>query len=322
MAQVETVRGPVDTSDLGVTLMHEHVFVLTADVQANLPEPWDVEGRVADAVTQLQGLADIGVRTIVDPTVIGLGRNIPIIQRINEQVDINIVVATGIYTYDSAPFYFRFRFAPAEGNDPMVDLFVHDITEGIVHTGVKAAFLKCAVDEPGLTPDVERILRAVATAHRLTGAPITVHTHPGTRRGLEVAQVLNDEGADPGGVVLGHSGDSSDADHLQALAEMGFLLGMDRFGIGDPSVEEQRAQIVIEMCRRGFSKSMVLSHDTACQLDWADDAALAAVMPHWNYTHIHEHVLPALREGGVTEEQIDDMLVGNPRRYFERASKG
>ena len=74
MAQVETVKGPVDTAGLGTTLMHEHVFVLTTDVQANLPDPWDEDGHVADAVGKLQVMADLGVRTIVDPTVIGLGQ--------------------------------------------------------------------------------------------------------------------------------------------------------------------------------------------------------------------------------------------------------
>jgi phosphotriesterase-related protein len=299
--------------------MHEHVFVLTTDVQANLPDPWDEDGHVADAVDKLKVMADLGVRTIVDPTVIGLGRNIARIKRVNEQVDINIVVATGIYTYDSVPFYFRTRFAREGENDPMVDLFVHDITEGIVETGVKAGLLKCAVDELGLTPDVDRILRAVATAHRMTGTPITVHTHPGTKRGLDVARVLIDEGADPHRVVLGHSGDSQDADHLQELAEIGFVLGMDRFGLDYAITAAQRAEVVIELCRRGFAKSMVLSHDAACHIDWVDDAVRPMFLPNWHYGHIHQHVLPALREGGVTDDQIDDMLVGNPRRYFEAA---
>jgi phosphotriesterase-related protein len=317
MARVETVRGPIDSSELGPTLMHEHVFVVTPEVQVNLPEPWDPDAQVADAVAKLRELVDIGVRTIVDPTVIGLGRDVATVKKINEQVDINIVVATGIYTYESPPNYFRFRFTPEGGNDPMTDLFVHDITEGIVHTGVKAAFLKCAVDEPGMTPGVERVLRAVAVTNRLTGAPITVHTHPGTQRGSEVARILKEEGVDPASVVLGHSGDSVDADHLQELADMGFVLGMDRFGIGDEAVEQGRVNIVAEMCKRGYSHSMVLSHDTSCQIDWFDHAARAFVLPKWNYTHIHEEVLPALRTAGVTDDQIDDMLVKNPRRYFE-----
>ncbi len=320
MATVQTVRGPIDTSEMGPTLMHEHVFVLTPEVQGNLPEPWDPAAHVADAVAKLSQLAATGIKTIVDPTVIGLGRDVATVKKINEEVDLNIIVATGIYTYESPPNYFRFRFAPEGGNDPMTDLFVHDITEGIVDTEVKAAFLKCAIDEPGMTPGVERVLRAVAATHRITGAPITVHTHPGTHRGREVAQLLTDEGVNPGSVVLGHSGDSVDAEHLSQLADMGFLLGMDRFGIGDDTVERGRVDIVIEMCKRGYSRSMVLSHDTSCVLDWLDDAARTFVLPKWTYTHIHEEVLPALSAGGVTDEQIDDMLVGNPRRYFEAAA--
>lgn len=323
MPQVQTVKGPVDTAELGQTLMHEHVFVLTADVQQNYPEEWGSEDeRVADAVGKLQALAAVGVRTIVDPTVIGLGRYIPRIQRIAEQVDLNIVVATGCYTYDDVPFFFHHRgpalnaAVGAEVPDPMVDLFVRDVDEGIAGTGVRAAFLKCAIDAPGLTPGVERVMRAVAKAHQRTGVPITVHTHPGSQSGLHVQRVLGEEGVDPGRVVLGHSGDSTDADHLSALGDAGFLLGMDRFGIYLDTTFEARCDIVVEMCRRGYAERMVLSQDTSCYIDWIDPQVMA-LLPQWTYTHIHEEVLPYLREHGVTDEQIETMLVTNPRRYFE-----
>ena len=323
MPQVQTVNGPVDTAELGQTLMHEHVFVLTADMQQNYPEEWGSEDeRVADAVGKLQALAAVGVRTIVDPTVVGLGRYIPRIQRIAAQVDLNIVVATGCYTYDDVPFFFHHRgpalnaAVGAEVPDPMVDLFVRDVTEGIAGTGVRAAFLKCAIDAPGLTPGVERVMRAVAKAHQRTGVPITVHTHPGSQSGLVVQRVFGEEGVDPGRVVLGHSGDTTDADHLSALADAGFVLGMDRFGIYLDTTFEARCDIVVEMCRRGYAERMVLSQDTSCYIDWIDPQVMA-LLPQWTYTHIHEEVLPYLREHGVTDDQIETMLVTNPRRYFE-----
>jgi phosphotriesterase-related protein len=317
MVEVATVRGPVDAGALGTTLMHEHVFVLTADIQQNYPQEWDEQARVADAVRRLTELKQAGVDTIVDPTVVGLGRYIPRLQEINRQVDLNIVVATGLYTYTDAPFYFRFR-GPAvnpQAPEPMVEMFVRDIEEGIAGTGVRAAFLKCAVDAPGLTPDVERILRAVAAAHHRTGAPITVHTHPRSRNGLPVWRVLEQEGVDPRRVVLGHSGDTTDADHLSELAEAGFVLGMDRFGIDIDLPFADRVAIVVEMVRRGYAGQLVLSHDASCYIDWVDPALLAA-LPNWNYLHIHRDVLPALREQGVSGEQIRQMLVDNPRRYF------
>ena len=324
---VQTVRGPIETSALGRTYLHEHIFVLSTDVQQNYPDEWgDEETRVADAVQKLSALAAQGVRTIVDPTVVGLGRYIPRIQRIAEQLpDLNIVVATGCYTYDDVPFFFHHRgpalnaITGAEVPDPMVDMFVGDIEDGIAGTGVKAALLKCAIDAQGLTPGVDRVMRAVARAHQRTGTPITVHTHPGSHTALEVKRVLCDEeGVDPRRVVLGHSGDTTDVDHLTELAEAGFVLGMDRFGINLDTTFEARADTVVEMCRRGYADQMVLSQDASCYIDWVDPGVMS-MMTQWHYLHIEDDVLPYLREKGATEEQVTTMLVDVPRRYFETA---
>jgi phosphotriesterase-related protein len=308
--------------------MHEHVFVLDADVQQNYPSEWGSEDeRVADAVVKLKALAAQGIRTIVDPTVIGLGRYIPRIERIAEQVpDLHIIPATGCYTYDQVPFFFYYRdpavYAAlgADVPDPMIEMFTADITEGITGTRVKAAFLKCAIDHKGLTDGVARIMRAVARTHRSTGAPITVHTHPGSQTGLIVKQVMCDEeGVDPARVVLGHSGDSADVDHLSALADLGFILGMDRFGLYVDTTFEARADTVVEMCRRGYAERMVLSHDTSCYLDMIDPR-IVAMLTTWTYLHIEDEVLPYIRERGVTDAQIETMLVENPRRFFENNS--
>ena len=324
MPQVQTARGPIDTAELGPTLMHEHVFVLTADVQQNYPAEWGSEQeRVDDAVQRLTSLHALGVRTIVDPTVVGLGRYVPRIARIAEQVELNIVVATGVYTYGDVPFFFKHRGPALDAvlgtsvPDPMVDMFVGDIRDGIAGTGVKAGLLKCAIDHEGMTPGVERVMRAVAATHLETGTPITVHTHPGSQQGLAVQRLLCDElGVEPRRIVLGHSGDTTDADHLTELAEAGFVLGMDRFGINLDTTFEARADIVVEMCTRGFAGSMVLSQDAACYLDWIDPGVMP-FLPQWNYEHIHTEVIPYLLEHGVTQEQVDTMLVEVPRRYFE-----
>jgi phosphotriesterase-related protein len=323
--QVETARGPINTADLGVTLMHEHVFVLTADVQQNYPAEWGTDdARIADAVQRLQKAYDIGVRTIVDPTVVGLGRYIPRIARLAEQTPVNIVVATGLYTYDDVPFFFHHRgpaLDAATGTtnpDPMVEMFVGDIRDGVTGTPVKAGVLKCAIDHQGLTVGVERVMRAVAKAHLETGTPITVHTHPRSKTGLEVQRVMcDDEGVDPRRIVLGHSGDTADADHLCELADAGFVLGMDRFGLNLATTFEARADIVVELCRRGYAESMVLSQDAACYIDWIDPAVMPLLEPTWHYSHVHDQVVPYLLEHGVTQEQVDTMLVTNPRRYFE-----
>jgi phosphotriesterase-related protein len=311
---VETARGPVAAAGLGRVLMHEHVFVLTADVQQNYPEEWgDEDERVADAVRRLRELPDNGISTIVDVTAIGQGRNVPRIKRIAEQVPgLNIVVATGVYTFDTVPLFFWRR--PSE---TMTEFFVRDITEGIAGTGVKAGMLKCAVDEKGLTEGVEQVLRAVARAHVATGGtPVTIHTHAAGRHGPEIVAVLKEEGADLSRVVLGHSGDAvRDPGYLAAMADTGLTLGMDRFGIDHFATFQERSDLVAEMCRRGYAGRMVLAHDTCCYIDWFGPGRLDD-LKDWHYLHVSQDVLPYLREHGVPESDIDAMLVANPARIL------
>jgi phosphotriesterase-related protein len=324
MTQVETVRGPVDVDRLGTTFMHEHVFVLNEEIRQNYPSDWDEDERVTRAAAKLNELKQRGCDTIVDPTVIGLGRDIRRIQRVAARTDINIIVATGLYTYGDLPFYFRFRGmdSASAATDPMTALFVADINKGIADTGVKAAFLKCAIEEQGLTAGVERVLRAVGAAHAATGAPITVHTHPASSSGLEVLRVLTAEGADLTRVVMSHSGDSADLDYLSTLADAGCLLGMDRFGLDIILPFEQRVDTVAELTRRGYADRMVLSHDASCYIDWFPQEVIPLFAPAWHYLHLFDDVLPALRERGVTDDQIETMLVTNPRRYFSGAATG
>ncbi|HLM95267.1 MAG TPA: hypothetical protein VK283_03080 [Acidimicrobiales bacterium] len=319
MGQVNTVRGPIDAQELGVTLMHEHVFVRSPEVAANWPTGWDRATQVARAVERLQELKAAGIDTIVDLTVVGLGRDIEPVQEVAAQVDLNIVVATGLYTYNELPHYFDYRgaaFRPS-GVDLLDEFFLHDIENGISGSGVRPGILKCATDEPGLTPGVERILRAVARVHRRTGLPISTHTHTGTRRGLDQQRVFADEGVDLSRVVIGHSGDSTDLDYLGELLQAGSTLGMDRFGVDAYCSTEKRVETVARLCQSGWAQFMVLSHDAGCHMDWFDEDFLHQAQPNWNFLHISTNVLPAMRDRGVSEEHIKTMLVDNPRRILE-----
>jgi phosphotriesterase-related protein len=321
LSTVNTVRGPIDPADLGVTLMHEHIFVLSTEIMQNYPEAWgDEEKRVAEAVSRLNDLSSHGIKSVVDLTVVGLGRYIPRIQQVARQTPVNIIVATGIYTYNDIPFYFHFRGpgTPFDGPEPMIDMFVKDIQRGIADTGVKAGILKCATDSPGMTKGVERVLRAVAQAHRQTGAPISTHTHARSKRGIEQQRVFREEGVDLSRVVIGHSGDTTDLDYLQELIANGSYLGMDRFGIDTILPFEERVNTVAQLCERGHANKLVLSHDAACFNDWLPERDLPAILPNWHYLHIHNDVIPALKKRGVTHEQLQTMLVENPRAIFER----
>jgi len=315
MPTVETVRGPIELDQLGSTLMHEHIFILQPEALQNFGHVWgecywDEEERHADAVRKLSALREAGIHTIVDPTVPGLGRYIPRIQRVNAEVDLNIVVATGVYAFLELPNFLGYRSPRA-----IAEFFIREIREGIDDTGVKAAFLKCAVERHGIVGDVPRILEAVAIASNETGAPVMVHTNAAKRMGLPTLEALKGHGVDPQRIVIAHMGDSNDLDYLRAVADGGAWLGCDRFGIEHFNPTADRIRTLVALIEEGYADRVHLGHDAACFFDFmVGDPNFANEKP--DYLLISREVLPALLDAGVTQEQIDQMLLENPRRFF------
>jgi phosphotriesterase-related protein len=318
MSQVNTVQGPIEGDALGATLMHEHIFVLSPDI-AKTADEWDEEAEQAGAVAKLKELKAQGIDTLVDLTVIGLGRYIPRVKAISDLVpDINIVVATGVYTYNEVPMFFHFR-GPGTvmgGPEPMVEMFIREINEGIADTGVRAGILKCASDRPGITPGVERVLRAVAQAHRATGVAITTHTPtPPEPWGLHQQRIFKEEGVDLSRVVIGHSGGTLNTEYHLELIENGSFLGFDHFGLFGFTLEE-RVDAVVRLCERGYAERLVLSHDAMCFVDWFPRSMVEAAKD-WRWTHIPNDVLPTMRERGISDADIHKMMVENPRTILE-----
>jgi phosphotriesterase-related protein len=315
---IETVRGGIESDQLGRVLMHEHVFVLSPEFVVDYPdhEGFDPEKHVARAIEELTNLKRNGIDTIVDLTVINLGRNIECMRRVAETAPVNIIAASGLYTYNELPPFIAVRRLLL-GDDPLVEMFVKDIRQGIGHSGVKAGVLKCATDKPGLTPDVERVVRAVAEAHRETGVPISTHTDPQTRRGIDQLDVFESEGVDPERVVIGHSGDTTDIAYLEEIIDRGAYVGMDRFGLEHPVTTAERVDTVVELCRRGHAGKVVLSHDAASFNDHIPPSFMEG-LPNYHYQYIPTVIVPSLLARGVAQEDIDAMLVDNPRRIFAR----
>ena len=317
MATVQTVRGPVDAAQLGPTLAHEHVFVLAPEALNNWATVytgspyWDEDTNIARAVRMLQEVRDAGMRTIVDPTAPGLGRDIPRIQRVNDQVDLNILVASGIYAFLELPNFVIYRPTRA-----IADLFVREITEGIDNTGVRAAFLKCCVEHYGLVGDIPRILEAVALASNETGAPVMVHTNAAHRTGLLALDALTRHGVDPTRIVIAHMGDSNDLDYLRAIADTGATLGCDRFGIEHFNPLPNRIETLLALLAEGYADRIHVSHDAATFYDFMTGDPNFAGEHDANFLLVWNTVLPALRDAGIGDDVITQLTVENPARFF------
>lgn len=312
MPTIQTATGPVDTANLGFTLMHEHVRVGWGPMFQQYPEMFDREAEIAAAVTRLQAAKAAGVRSIVDLTPIDLGRDASLIAEAARRSGVQIIVATGFY--HQIPFHFAYR-PDAE----MVDFFVRDLTQGISTTGVRANVIKCATD-PVMHEANEKVLRCSARAARQAGVPICTHTNAHTRTGLDQQRVFKEEGVDLGRTVIGHSDDSDDISYLEQIIQNGSYCGMDRMGLAAPRTSEQRAEMVAKLVEKGYADRVTLSHDACCTFYWAPPGTMEALAPDWKMTHIPTAIIPMLRARGVSAAAIEQMTVGNPRRLFEQTT--
>jgi phosphotriesterase-related protein len=329
MGRVETVGGPIDAEAVGTTLIHEHLQARDEAVRAQWPhaqtlaeeEPLrEVDGDGAHEIADrlARRLVELGVKTICDPSAMFLGRDIEFMRRISTDTGLQVVPCTGIYTYDHLPQFFLTR-----DPDQIAELFVHDIETGIQGSEIKAAFIKCAADEPGVTENVEKIHRAAARASVRTGAPIMAHSRPASETGPRQIEIFAEEGVEMGRVQIAHTGDTDDLDYIERVLDKGVFIGMDRYGLELYLPYDRRQATVLALLERGYEDRMFLSADHCATLDWfpvsvAEQMLAAGMAKDWTMTLVPERVLPELREAGMTAEQERAMMVENPKRWLAR----
>src|SRR3954468_2617218 len=210
MPRVETTGGPVDVDELGLTLIHEHFRTTDEAGRSQFPHLYDEQAEWDAALADANAVRDHGVKTVVEPSAMFLQRDAAFSKRVADESGLNVVLATGIYTYDHLPQPLMTR-----NEDQLPEIFVHDIEHGIQGTDIKAAFIKCAADEPGVTPNVEKVHRAAARASRQTGRPIMAHSHPKSGTGLRQMEVFDEEGVEPARIQIAHTGDTDDLDYIE-----------------------------------------------------------------------------------------------------------
>jgi phosphotriesterase-related protein len=171
-----------------------------------------------------------------------------------------------------------------------------------------------------MTRDVTRLARAVANVSVRTGTVICTHANAATRRGLDQQRIFAECGVDLGKVVIGHSNETTDLDYLQQIIDAGSYVGWDRCGQSMDVPLDSQLDTLAELCYRGNASRVMLSHDKASFIDYWTGAEIDKVMPDWQYTYITSGVLPGLRDRGVPEEEIEQMLVRNPREFFAQGT--
>src|ERR687891_325547 len=232
MPTVETVNGPIDVEELGLTLIHEHFRAIDEAGRFQFPHLYDEQREWEAAMHDANAVKGHGVKTVVEPSAMFLHRD--------------------------------------------------------------AGFSKRVADEPGVTPNIEKIHRAAARASIQTGRPIMAHSRPASGTGLEQMRIFAEEGVDPSKVQVAHTGDSDDLDYIERLLDSGCWIGMDRYGLEIYLPTEQRQATVLALLEKGRADRMFLSQDWCSTLDYftaeVEEQLMPTAAPNWSMTFLFEQV--------------------------------
>jgi phosphotriesterase-related protein len=320
---VNSATGAIRPEDLGFTLVHEHLSVGWPGWELD-PSDIDRKTEIASAVVKLKEVKELGVRSIVDPCPMDLGRDPEFAAEVSEKTGVNVIVATGLYN-DALGIPQHFRLMDIDG---IAEIYTREIEEGIGKTGIKAGIIKTATGGiPGITPPGAGIakseincLRAAARAHRKTGAPILCHNSEVEPFGRETLDIFEEEKVDFNKVMIGHACGVGDMHYYFDILQRGAWLGFDRFGIETICSDKMRLASLIGLLGVGFDRIM-LSHDAVHCWRGRNTGVLADMMkgsPNWNFTNISRNILPALRKAGVPDAKISTMTTNNPCNYFRK----
>ena len=349
---VMTVMGPVPAESLGVTLMHEHLLI---DVSYKWQQPVEASLRafaeekvslknfgylsrnlgamkdnlrltdVDQAAEEAREFKKVGGGTIVDVTPIGIGRDPRALRAISTISGVHVVTCCGYYIKNSHPASIASRDV-----ESLTEEMIGEIRNGIGNTGIRPGIIgEIGLGEPmyvkghtgdEMHADEERVLRAAGRAQRATGLAVTVHIYNYRPNALALMalDILEAEGADPKRVVICHLDARIDTDYAARVMDRGAYAEFDTFGIenyNDGSLGQfprdiERIDALVELCGRGYVDRLVLSHDVCTKMQ-------TCAYGGWGYAHLSRNIEPRMRKAGLTESDIAEMRVDNPRRILD-----
>lgn len=322
MKKINTVLGPISSEDLGLTLVHEHISVGFPGWECDpLSRPYDRETMARRSLKSLEQVKAYGVQSIIDATPADLNRDVDLLKEVSEKLRINIICATGRYTEDMGKWAYLKQRMKSRIGDMQTELyegFMQDITQGIGPSAVKPGVIKVATGLNTISPLEEALLRAAARAAKETGLPIITHTEGGTK-GPEQATLLTGEAVNPKSIMIGHMCGNPSLHYQMDVLSQGVNIAFDRFGIELFLPDKVRIAALIGLLGVGYGHRIMLSQDfmgcTSGRGGRLPEEA-AHKVANWSFVTIFRTILPALKEAGITDQQIRVLMIDNPRRLF------
>jgi phosphotriesterase-related protein len=321
--KINTVTGAIESDKLGKTLMHEHFIFGYPGFAGDLTYgAFDWDKAMEICVAAAERAKSHGVGTVVDATPSDCGRNPEFLKELSLKTGVNIICSTGFYYEgEGSPAYFKFRSAMGDAQKEIYEMMNREVTVGIGNTGIKAGVIKLATSK-GIITDYEKMFfKAAAKVQKETGVVIITHTQEGTM-GPEQAELLISEGADPNKIMIGHMCGNTDIQYPASVLEKGVSIGFDRFGLqgflGAPK-DIHRESLAVALIALGYGDRIMFSHDTVNVMlgrPVTFPEQLAEMMKDAHIGRIFEVIIPELKRMGVTDFQLDKIMIENPKKLF------
>lgn len=340
MAKVQTVCGTMDSNELGVTLMHEHLFfdrsllwqepVGSQKTFAHRKVEMNMLGQLRlapfsnldncllideqDAIEEVTHYYNWGGQTIVDVTIDGIGRDPAGLYRISRATGLNIIMGSGFYMHETHP-----ERVECMSIDAIKEEIISDLTVGVGGTGIRAGIIGEIGIGPHMTEREIKVLRGAARAQKATGAVLTIHLPGKNLYGHRVLDIIEAEGGNPYKTILDHMNHNiEDMEYQKSLLKRGAYLEYDMIGIdflfpeGQAPSDEQNANGIIRLIEDGYIEQLLLSQDVFMKI-------MLKKYGGWGYSHILENFVPRLKSKGVSQDEIDQLLIRNPQTVFAKS---
>lgn len=315
---IPTLTGSVGADKLGITLMHEHVLPVFGKIPDNLRDE-----SISTAVRLLNKAKQAGVNTLVD---VSPYRDIQLYQDISKRTDINIIVSTGYYLYESTSAVYQ-----QQTELQMEDRMHKEVTEGIGGTKICAGIIKVAAGSAQLTPWEQKVFRAAARVQKATGVPIATHACEGA---LEQFNLLVQNGADPNHINFAHiesefgwGGRTREqiAERFLPIVRGGGYLLFNNFSCEFYTKWENMVYLMRYYCNKGYTNRILISED--CNWEWKNGLQIFEAQEKHpdaakrTYAYMLTHEVPKMKQSGFTDKEIETFMVDNSREYFQSGNK-
>lgn len=305
--KIMTVNGSIDTKEHGMVLEHEHILVDFIGADSTGYFRWNRDSVIARVMPYLEKAKDDGVNLFFDPTPAYLGRDPRLLKQLADKSGLQIVTNTGYYGAVDNKFLPEHAFR--ESADQLAQRWIGEWEDGIEDTGIRPGFIKISVNPVDTLSAIhEKLVRAAARTHLQTGLTIASHTGPD---GPAMAQlkILKDEGVSPKAFVWVHAQNGTPEGWMKAAGQ-GAWISLDNVK-RDSTTIDKYVRALAKLKEAGYLQNVLLSHDAG----WYEPGK-----PNGGsfrgYTAIFDALLPRLKEEGFSQDEIDQLMVRNPRQAF------